>query len=334
MATTATTEFFALTEAVTKDGRRSIRTRVPQYIGLDQKLAENLATLFDSMADSFFNSNPTVVDFDGRYTPDKGEVFVIRKFALDPAIEKAAKAPLTTEVLSLTKSPFPQIKAIIATQRNSPIRVVFQEFRTDQIIRQGFALVQKVLHGKQTFDRVDQSGIAIGNDIDAVFDKGDLYFRSYYTANRFADLTPYFKDASDEEIKDLFKLDGIVAEDEDALLEKTDTAMRRKFAIIKKTDILSLVTAKHIQATAAAQGLNIEIDPSHGKQRILIPADKAQAKEVLDFLCQARFMGALTNEVFVANSYRPLKSSSKPAVPKAKAKGKGKARSGTAKKKP
>jgi hypothetical protein len=299
-------EFFAILETAKRDSHQIIRERTPTYINMDEKIAKDLATVFTSMAETFFKDNPTVVDFDGRYTPSKGEMFVIKDFRLDAALLKAVKSPLTTPELSLSRSPFPQIKAIIASEINSPLRIIFQEFRTDQIIRQGRAFIQKLLHGKNTFDIVDQSGIAISGDVDAVYDNGNLYFHSYYTANRFADLTEYFKDATDDEIKDLLKTDGLMAADENQLLEVTDTAMRRKFSIIKKTEILNLVTPERIQAAAVAQDIDVEISRVGGRKRIVIPSDKADAKVLLDFLCQARFFGALTNELFVANSYRPV----------------------------
>jgi hypothetical protein len=298
-------EFFAILETARKDGRQIIRERLPAYIQMDEKVASDLATVFTSMAETFFAANE-VVDFDGRYAPGKGETFVIKGFKLDAALLKAVRSPLTTPELSLSRSPFPQIKAIIASEINSPIRIIFQEFKTGQIIRQGRAFIQKLLHGKNTFDIVGQSGITISGDVDAVYDNGNLYFHSYYTANRFADLTEYFKDATDEEIKDLLKTDGIVAADENQLLEITDTAMRRKFEIIKKTKILNLVTPESIQAAAVAHDIEVEIDRAGGRKRIVIPTGKAEAKELLDFLCQARFFGALTHELFIANSYRPI----------------------------
>ncbi len=309
MAAKSPTEFFVITEKASKEGRKTVRERIVEYLSLDQKLASDLSVLFSGMADKFFRDNQTIVEFDGRYTPGKGEVFEIKDFKLDQAVTKAAKSPLTTTPLSLRRSPFPQIKAIIATEVNSPLRVIFQEFRVDQIIRQGYAFVNKFLHGKETFDLVESSGIAVGSDIDAVYDDGSLYFRSYYTANRFLDLTEYFKDATDEEIRDLLKADTLCTENENDLLDQTDAVMRRKFAIIKKTEILNLVTPEQIKAAAANQGMEVQIDDTGDHKRIVIPAERAEAKELLDFLCQARFIGPLTNELFIANSYRPAKKS-------------------------
>ena len=257
------------------------------------------------MADAFFDENQTVIPFDGRYTPDPGEIFVIEDFKLDPTIVAAAKNPFGTQELNLSRSPFPQIKAIMMTELNSPLRIIFQGFKTEQIIRQGRALFFG-FGGKNTYSELDVSGIAIGSEIDAVYDDGKLWFRSYNATNRIVDLTEYFHDATNEEIKDLLKMEGIVAADEDELLKHTDASMRRRFTIIKNTEILSLASADEIRLEARKQGLEIDIERENGNERIVVPSSKKEAKEVLEFLCQMRFVSALTKELCVANSFRPV----------------------------
>jgi hypothetical protein len=69
---------------------------------------------------------------------------------------------------------------------------------------------------------------------------------------------------------------------------------------------LKLVPPEQIQAAAALQDMDIEIQIVKNKKQIVIPSDKAAARELLDFLCQARFIGPLTQELFIANSYRPV----------------------------
>ncbi len=297
-------EFFAIVETSRSEGRKTIYERKPAYVPLDQSVSSGLAAQFKAMADTFFEDNPTVIPFDGRYTPGKGETFLIENFSAEASIVAAASNPFGTPPLNLSRSPFPQIKAIIMTELNSPLRILFQEFKTSQIIRQGRAFFFG-FKGSDTYDELDVSGIAIGNQIDAVYDDGKFWFRSYYTANRFADLAEHFHDATNEEIKELLKMDGIVAENEAELLAHTDAGMRRKFTIIRDTEILSLVTPEEIRQNALSYNLDIEIDSTDGQKRIVIPSDKAAAKEVLDFLCQARFFGSLTREPFVANSFRP-----------------------------
>ena len=170
MTTPATTAFFAITEVARVEARKTVRDRTPARIPLDQKIAANLTTHFKSMANTFFTDNSTVIPFDGRYSPGRGEVFVIKDFKLDSSLTAAVKGTLSASPLDLGKSSFPQIKAIVAAEVNGKIRLIFQEFKADQIIRQGWAL----FHKKTTFDMIDYAGITIGNDIDAVYDDGDV----------------------------------------------------------------------------------------------------------------------------------------------------------------
>src|SRR5690606_11421123 len=92
----------------------------------------------------------------------------------------------------------------------------------------------------------------------------------------------------------------------DALMSNVDSVISRKFGIVKQTGILDRVTPEQIQQAASQYDLDIELEIANGKTKILLPSEKSGAKEVLDFLCEGRFIGALTNELFTSNSHRPV----------------------------
>ncbi|MBL4883880.1 MAG: hypothetical protein JKY95_04985, partial [Planctomycetaceae bacterium] len=241
-------EFFVIIEQSTRTKGQLEKKRFVQYLPLDQAVSKELETSFTSMCNNFITKSLIKVNFDGRYTPSGGERFAIPKFSMNPNIVKAAKSPLTTPILDLSNQSYPLIKAIIATQviqegNSSKLRIIFQEFRTGSIIRRGRAL----FHRNDTFQTSDQSGLAISDKIDAVFENGELNFRSYYTANRFVDLTPYFKEATKLEIRDMLDGDNLVSDDLETLLENADAVISRKFGIIKQTQILDKVTPEQIQ---------------------------------------------------------------------------------------
>ncbi len=311
------TVFFALVEETIKDGGRTKKESQPQRIEIDNKVAVGIASTFETMAATFFSENRQQIDFDGRYLPDPGEIFKIDDFAIDPALLAAAHSPLKSKQFVIASSPYPVIRAIAASTVTGPkpedVRIVFQEFRADRIIREGFAL----FHQNGTFTRVDHSGLTISGKIDAVFEKGTLYFKSYYSANRFVDLTNYFKDASDEDVRGLLKSKKFSTGDEEALLKVLDNSMRRKLGAIEKNNPLDTVTPEALQAAGKEFDIPVDIDVSHGKKSVVLPSTKPELKDLLYLLHDGLYKSPITQLQMLSNSHRPRPVGAKPAPKKA-----------------
>lgn len=65
-------DLFALVESTANDGRKTVRRRTPAYVPLSQQVASSVVANFQTMADKLFDDNPTIIPFDGRYTPGPG----------------------------------------------------------------------------------------------------------------------------------------------------------------------------------------------------------------------------------------------------------------------
>lgn len=310
-------QFYAIVEEIEVgvNGKKTGRVRKPYRISLDGVVSKELSVTFEAMSRTFFDDNPNVYPFDMRFNPGRGEMFSLENVHLSPDLIKAIKNPLSCPPLDLRSLKHPQIKAICMATVNSPVRVMFQQFATDQIIRPGYVLIMRLFQGELTYRDLDTSGLSIGNDLDAVYDNGTLYFRSYYTTNRFLDLTQYFEDASDDNIKQIFSSAPLYTENIEKVLENADSVVRKKLSILEKSQILDDFTPVQIRAALEEKGFDITIVKTpKGEDMIEFPTEKKAAKELLDLLTQSVFVGIITGTKYLTNSYRAIETERAQAV--------------------
>lgn len=82
-----------------------------------------------------------------------------------------------------------------------------------------------------------------------------------------------------------------------------NTYVRRKIAMINDSGVLKEHTAKEIMSIAKSSRIDIKIRDG----KIVIPADKDDAMEVLAFLDEEAYRGSFSNDLLIANSKRVLR---------------------------
>src|SRR5207244_7015042 len=73
-----------------------------------------------------------------------------------------------------------------------------------------------------TLFRSTHPGVTISDHLTAVIVGTDLLFRSFQRTNQFLDLTPYFKEATDAEIKTLLNHVTFFKNDSDAIIRSEE----------------------------------------------------------------------------------------------------------------
>ena len=73
--------------------------------------------------------------------------------------------------------------------------------------------------------------------------------------------------------------------------------------MINDSEVLKKYTAREIKSIARNSGIEIKVQD----KRIVIPADKDAAMEVLAFLDEEAYRGPFTNDLLIANSKRVLR---------------------------
>jgi hypothetical protein len=287
-----TTCFFTI---IIKDG-----TKIIQNIDIHNKITNDLSDEFEKQR-TCFSHNKTNQEFTGTYKLDKGEIFCIEKLRLDDEIENILKNP-TSCTLFTSISTDESIKAIFATQydnQNKSINILFQAFTPSRIIDRSTWVI---FQSKNTFNKFSKLGMIFAKKLDAIYDcqQKSLYFYSYSNVRQFLNLDKYFHEATDEEIKKIFKenQNEIYVPNVDLLLPLCDSVARKKFTQIGSSGILKNVKLPKI--TREAKKLKITIDTANNK--LNFPNDKKQLKELLQFLAEDIYIGPLSDKRFVSNS--------------------------------
>ena len=82
-----------------------------------------------------------------------------------------------------------------------------------------------------------------------------------------------------------------------------NTYVRRKIAMINDSGVLEKYSAKQIKSIANSAGIDIKVQD----KKVVIPADKDGAMEVLAFLDEEAYRGPFSNDLLIANSKRVLR---------------------------
>jgi hypothetical protein len=176
--------------------------------------------------------------------------------------------------------------------------ILFQNFNRSHIIRPGmFLLLQH-----KTYETPKRPGFALAGKLSAIYLPASrkLLFQSFWTANTFLPLAEYCKEASEREIREILSHDLLAAEDPDALAVGANQWFRKRFAMLRDSDVLDEYTAGEI--LERSHGYDIDVHTSQGK--VVFPAEKAAAKKLLQFLNEEIFRGAITKRLYETNSKR------------------------------
>lgn len=142
--------------------------------------------------------------------------------------------------------------------------------------------------------------------LSAVYREERLYFHSFFVARRVLDLSSYYKEATDADLKLFAKEETVALESPTTLTDNADDWVRRRVALIRDSKVMKNVAPKKIVTEAKRYGLKIRTKKADGKDQLLFPDDKRELKALLRFLDENYYTSGLTGDRFVANSKRPV----------------------------
>jgi hypothetical protein len=279
--------------------KRSGQTRLYQ-IPLHQGLQETLAESWGEQYESFVN-NIQEIDFDAGYNPEDHERFRLDAYEL-PAwlLNENSQTVATLDSISQHEDVIDFIKGIVAFARNDQGEelILFQNFSRSHVIRPGLFLLMQ----NDTYITVQHPGLTLDGKLSAVYSRTEqkLLFHNLRTTNTFLPLVDFYKEASENDIREVLGHDLLAAEDADALSVEANQWFRKRFAMLKDSGILDNYTAKQIKAHS--KGYEIEIKIKSNK--IVFPADKPAAKRLLQFLNEELYRGPITETLYETNSKR------------------------------
>lgn len=283
-------------------------------LNVDRTTQDAVCQTFSDSVESM-TKDKTTHDFEVNYKPEDDEILRIENFLLPDSVKDAIRNPLGVDpyekdpdVRSEDEEDFlgyPGIKAIFVGERTQDdegehFSIGFQRYRKEQNLT---ALPFRLFHSNNTFTPEKHFGIGITYNIDCFYTGEELQFASFYYARQVFDLREYYRSASDPEVNAFTQNDALSFENAEAFSSMANTYVRRKIAVINDSEVLKKYDAKNIKSIARNSGIDIRIKDG----KIVIPADRDGAMEVLAFLDEEAYRGPFSNDLLIANSKRVLR---------------------------
>lgn len=289
--------------AILKDSQ--FASRIMRF-KLDQT-AESLMKDILKEAVSKFEVANTEIPFSADYTPSQDELFIIDDFNSGIDLKDLLENPTKIPILQLEEKndglSLDDIVGIIATDIPNN-RVLIQYFEKRNIIELSRSIIQRLVNNSYEFVAATSNGISIPTDILAILDSNKkLKFRSFQRLRHIFDMDFYFKEATDEQLKDFVnncsKLEVIQGFD---IQEIDDTMIRKKIAIINNAEILNKYSVDELKV--AARRISYPLPLNQSGDKIQLPNNKKQFKDLLQFLSSNIYEDPISHATRITNSSR------------------------------
>lgn len=159
-----------------------------------------------------------------------------------------------------------------------------------------------VLLSGNTFRRISEAAFVMPSSLTCVLVEGQLKFRSWSNLRTIFNLTDIYRAATDKEVQGFGQHQAVKVDSVDQLLEESDQQMRKMINQVLSDRTLDKYPATRIQQAASQTLLSIEVEG----ERIVWPPARREQKELLQFLVDNRYAGALSGTIYVTNSRRPV----------------------------
>lgn len=269
-------------------------------LSLDQSLKKEVKDLFLKGKYNFLDGVINHVDFDGKYKPEDNELLKINDFIDIDGIFNAVSNPRSINDFIPNVSTLFQTKAIFTCldPASTNKEILIQYFDKRKILS---TVGLSIFHDKNTYKKVDGHGITIDENLTAILTEDSLIFKSFHWARRVFDLSDYYKEATDTDIKAFSQLSTIDIPDLKKFIDIADSWMRRKINLIGQSQILTMVPLHIIESVAKEYKIDINVV----NQKIQINADKKKAKELFRLLDEDYYKSPLSQQYYLTNSKKP-----------------------------
>jgi len=273
-------------------------------IRVNQSLQNELIQIFEDQRIKFEEGVDTEVEFNGDWKPDDNEVLTLENISeasiLVSAINANASSFNDLQVSNFTNEP---IKAIFTGIKTGNITKVFlQKFSSRQALSLSQLPIIKMQTGN-TFVKSTGDIFTIDNRLVAIIENTKTKFKSFHNLRMVFDLSNFYQEATNEDLKAFSQHDSLEVNDADLLIGQADTTIRKMVHSIIRTDVLGSYTVNDI-AEASRDFPGIEININNGK--LVLPDDKKELKDILHFLLEDIYKGALSGSSYLTNSKRTL----------------------------
>ena len=266
---------------------------------LTADLQAQLQILFEGQLHAFEADVVETVSFDGRYSPEEGELLTIDEFQDVDGLTEAAENPLNVEAFDPDEHSLEMVKALfVGVQREGRTAILIQYFERRRLIAtKGLAM----FFSGNTFHRMSDSGLTLDTRLLAVLENGSLRFQSFHFLSRVFDLSDFYREATNDEVEAFATHEKMTVANLDGFLASAGPLVRKKISLISQSGVLERHTTAQLVAFAQIFNVAVNVD---NENRIVLPANKAELRRLLRFLDEDYYESPLSQTRFVSNSKR------------------------------
>jgi hypothetical protein len=285
--------------ALVKDPQSNVRR-----LSVAQSLNQQITKLFEDQANAFLGDDPEFVPFDGNYTPDEGEFLEIANFDTPAALLSAAKSPIDCPAFVANDTGLATLRGLaLAEMKGTEPYVLIQRFdQRRAITSHGLTL----WHSHKTFQKLEGVGLTLDDRLTAIIDGPRLIFRSFFAVRPLFDMTNYFTEATDSDLKKFQGHSRIALPDGVKLTDLADSWVRRRISIIDESGVLDRLTPSQLSNAATRYKVAVNVQRIGNTPKIVLPSDKKALKTLLHFLAEDLLESPLSDTKFLTNSKRPI----------------------------
>lgn len=271
---------------------------------LSQEVQKELTAYIKKQENTFNERAQSEIVFDGKYKPDDKECLIINNYDDLDDLSQIIANPLSVPEINPDPDLFLGIKAVFTGYTNtSGVNIVLlQQFDKRRILStKGLS----IFHSANVYKKVDGIGLTIDSKLSAIITGNVLKFFSFYMARQIFDLSEYYIESTDSDIKEFAAIPAIYITDIDRFIDVSDSWIRRKLALIKQSGILETVPVSVIKAVAAEFSIELSTKKDGDNETIILPDKRAEIKKILRLLDEDYYRSPLSSKYYITNSKRP-----------------------------
>ncbi|WP_338461919.1 Kiwa anti-phage protein KwaB-like domain-containing protein [Synechococcus elongatus IITB7] len=265
-------------------------------------IVDDVKSVMMSGKNALFGDDLEVIDYEPGYTLEDGQVFRLRDEEIANQISDNFQRTSCLDRLEGGDINKLSICGVFGQGTIDDLTVIVGQVLTSACVLQNASGLSLLWHDQDNYTRLIGEGLTLRRATDILIINDEIRFLNYSTATRLLDLSRHFEEATDNMLFQFVQSSQLMVDDFEAFKNNADTWIRRKIAIIMGRKILDRVTIETIKDSAVRAQL--EIDLCDTGERITIPAEKSRIKQLLRFLDEDLFSGALTGDSFITNSKR------------------------------
>ena len=265
-------------------------------VRLDKGVQRDVEAIFKDQEVDFRQGVTDEVSFDGDWKPEPNEFLTI-DIPQEAQIFVDAISSNTVSVPSINTKNFAQegIRALFTgSSNNGSTKVLIQQFSSRQMLSNKFALVSK----GDAFQRLSDQAFTLDTSLTCILEEGKLKFKSFHKMRSIIDLSDFYREATETEVKSFAKHPTFKVADVERFLSQSDQTIRKLIHSVTRMETLDNYSAKAIKEAAK----DVKIDIAMKKRRIVMPESRAEVKILLHFLNDGLYEAPLSKQRYVTNS--------------------------------